>query len=98
MNPSPDFGVKFGCRFYVASVNEEASSRGLVVGDTLLEVGGASVEGLSLAKVGRMVKMMTMVVVMTMVMMVTMVMVTMVMVTIMMMTMVMVTKVIMNPV
>ena len=60
MNPSPDFGVKFGCRFYVASVNDEASSRGLVVGDTLLEVGGASVEGLSLAKVGRMV-MMTMV-------------------------------------
>ena len=57
MNPSPDFGVKFGCRFYVASVNEEASSRGLVVGDTLLEVGGASVEGLSLAKVGRMVMM-----------------------------------------
>ena len=57
MNPSPDFGVKFGCRFYVASVNEEAGSRGLVVGDTLLEVGGASVEGLSLAKVGRMVMM-----------------------------------------
>jgi len=51
-----DFGVKFGCRFYVASVNEEASSRGLVVGDTLLEVGGASVEGLSLAKVERIVK------------------------------------------
>ena len=75
MTPSPDFGVKFGCRFYVASVNEEASSRGLVVGDTLLEVGGASVEGLSLAKVGRMVMMMTMVMV-TMVMMMTMLMLT----------------------
>ena len=69
MNPSPDFGVKFGCRFYVASVNEEAGSRGLVVGDTLLEVGGASVEGLSLAKVGRMMMMMTMVMTMTMLMM-----------------------------
>ena len=88
MNPSPDFGVKFGCRFYVASVNEEAGSRGLVVGDSLLEVGGASVEGLSLAKVGRMVMMMTMVVVM----MVTMVMVTMAMVTMVMMTMVMMMK------
>ena len=68
MNPSPDFGVKFGCRFYVASVNEEAGSRGLVVGDTLLEVGGASVEGLSLAKVGKMVRIMTMVLMVTMVM------------------------------
>ena len=68
MTPSPDFGVKFGCRFYVASVNEEASSRGLVVGDTLLEVGGASVEGLSLAKVGSMVVMMTTLMVTTVIM------------------------------
>jgi len=51
-----DFGVKFGCRVYVASVNEEAGSRGLSVGDTLLEVGGAPVEGMSLAKVERMVR------------------------------------------
>ena len=48
--------MKFGCRVYVASVNEEAGSRGLAVGDTLLEVGGAPVEGMSLAKVERMVR------------------------------------------
>ena len=53
---SPDFGVTFGCRVFVASVNEEAGARGLSVGDTLLEVGGAPVEGMSLAKVERMVR------------------------------------------
>ena len=52
----PDLGVKFGCHIFVASVEEEACNQGLAVGDTLLEVGGAPVEGMSLAKVERMVR------------------------------------------
>ena len=52
----PDLGVKFGCHIFVASVEEEACNQGLAVGDTLLEVGGAPVEGMSLAKVESMVR------------------------------------------
>ena len=51
-----DLGVKFGCHIFVASVEEEASNQDLSVGDTLLEVGGTPVEGLSLSKVERMVR------------------------------------------
>ena len=52
----PDLGVTFGCHIFVASVEEKACNQGLSVGDTLLEVGGAPVEGMSLSKVERMVR------------------------------------------
>ena len=52
----PALGVKFGCHIFVASVEEEACNQGLAVGDTLLEVGGTPVEGMSLSKVERMVR------------------------------------------
>ena len=48
--------MKFGCHIFVASVEEEACNQRLAVGDTLLEVGGTPVEGMSLSKVERMVK------------------------------------------
>ena len=40
----------------MASVEEEGCNQGLAVGDTLLEVGGTPVEGMSLSKVERMVR------------------------------------------
>ena len=48
--------MKFGCHIFVASVEEEARNQGLSVGDTLLNVGGVAVEGMSLAKVERLVR------------------------------------------
>ena len=48
--------MKFGCHVFVASVEEEGCNQGLAVGDTLLEVGGTPVEGMSLSKVERMVR------------------------------------------
>ena len=48
--------MKFGCHIFVASVEEDARNQGLAVGDTLLEVGGAPVEGMRLAKVEKMVR------------------------------------------
>ena len=48
--------MKFGCHIFVASVEEDARRQGLAVGDTLLEVGGAPVEGMRLAKVEKMVR------------------------------------------